>query len=79
MGEREQRKRAAHKDTVQYMGQLCRGQQIILRGGQQIGTFLATFKSIQSPMAMGEGNEYTLLWATNKEPKRGGQQIGYSV
>ena len=60
------------------MGQLCQGQQIILRGGQQIGTFLATFKNIQSPMAMGGGNEYTLLWATNKEPKKGGQQIGLS-
>jgi len=57
------------------MGQLCQGQQIILRGGQQIGAFLATFKNIQSPMAMGGGNKYTLLWATNKEPKKGGQQI----
>jgi hypothetical protein len=62
-------------DTAQYMGQLCRWQQIILRGRQYVSTFLATFKNILSPMAIGGGNEYTLLWATDEEPKWDGQQI----
>ena len=55
--EREQRKYAACEDTSQYTGQLCRRQQIILRDGQQSGTFLAMFKNTQSPMATGGGEQ----------------------